>query len=332
MNLSFLTRFRKSNNEVLRWIRQMKKSPVFKRARFDVYSPSLNPQRLVILLGQMHTVWKGKIGDRERKKIVGCQARLCSYYAFLRQTHGLTEFGGEGMYEGLDVEAMHLTCAPLYKEMEKRLGLPEQVAVEELARTAGKILWELGKEWQRELRLQRNVPRIQLYAAAVSGQTLFHFLCEGDVRVYGIEGEQAYQHVLENINHLGEQMRKLEDTYEMRIVKQQGGRARDEKQVETVKQYNALVKEFNRVIGSDIRERATMEILLEKSQTAPLVVFTMGVGHRKNYLQLVNEYFKDSSTAFVFVTPPELLVNWWVAIGVPLLILIGVVIANGWIA
>ena len=97
-------------------------------------------------------------------------------------------------------------------------------------------------------------------------------------------------------------------------------------ELEAVKQYNALVKEFNAVIGSDVREQATLEILGKKSLSSHLVVFTMGVGHRKNYLKLVDVYLKDSKTAFLFITPPELLTNWLLLLGLPLLILLGLLL------
>jgi len=324
MNLAFFSRFSKTRktNGTFRIVDHIRKHPVFKKSRVDLYTSDFHPEKLVVLLGQMHTVWKGKIGNRERKKIVKCQARLCSYYAYFEQFHNINKFGGEGLYDGLEISYRDTASFDLYRQLEKKLSIQRPVRLEQLAKVASRILAELGKDWHNELRLQRNLKRIQVYAAAVSGQTLFNFLNEGRIRVFPVEGERAYQHVLEKINHLGDRIAKLEQSYELKVVRQRGGKVKTEKESEVIKQYNALVKEFNRIIGSDLRERATMDILKEKSELEKVVVFTMGVGHRKNYLKLADQFFRGKKTAFVFITPPELLINWWIAIGMPFVLLL----------
>ena len=324
MNLSFLSRFSKSrkSNAIFQIVDHIQKHPVFKGARIDVFTPTLHPEKLIVLLGQMHTVWKGRIGNRERKKIVNCQARLCSYYAYFEQFHNVAEFGGEGIYAGLQTSFRDRLIFGLYELIRNKLGVPRDIRLEQISSAARDILKELGAEWHQELRAQNDLKKIQMYAGAVSGQTLFSYLNDGRIRVYPIEGEKDYQNVLRGIDNLGRRIEKLEQSYEMKVVRQRGGRPKNSAELEAVKQYNALVKEFNAVIGSDVREQATLEILRKKSLSSHLVVFTMGVGHRKNYLKLVDVYLKDSKTAFLFITPPELLTNWLLLLGLPLLILL----------
>ncbi|MDP2691956.1 MAG: hypothetical protein Q8O95_06175 [bacterium] len=333
MNLAFFSRFSKHRkvNSVFQILSQMRRHPVFRWARFDVYTPTLHPKKLILLLGQVHTVWKGKIGNRERRKIVNCQARLCSYYAYLEQFHQVRQFGGEGIYDGLESRFYDQVSFALYQEMEEKLGFHRPVLLDQITAVAKKILKELGEEWHKVLLDQRDLSRIQRLSAAVSGQTLFNFLSEGRVRVYPIEGEGAYQHVLQGISQLGARISKLENTSEFRMVRQRGGKSKSVKESEVILQYNALVKEFNQVIGSDLRERATMEILRKKAEEDSLVVFTMGVGHRKNYLRLVDEYLRGSGVAFVFVTAPELRVSWWIVIVVPMVILGGLMFLGWWL-
>lgn len=331
MNLAPFVRFHKARrtNRIWQIIQHVKSHPVFRRARIDLYSPTVDPDKLIVLLGQVHTVWKGKIDNSTRKKIVACQARLCSYYAYFEKAQGIKKFGGEGIYEGLTTNFQDRESFKLYQQEEKSLAIKKPVPVEKFASVSEKILSKLGGEWQQAMREQNDLKKIQTLAAAVSGQTLFNYLNEGRIEAYPIEGERAYQHVLEGINQLGERIRKLEETEEMRYVKQRGGKAKTEKEAEKVKQYNALVKAFNQLIGSDVRERATMEILKQKAQQETLVVFTMGIGHRKNYLKLDDEYLKGTRTAFLFITPPELRLNLWWLIGLPLLIL-GILLWLSW--
>lgn len=289
-------------------LQQLKKSEVFKGARFDVFLPKEEAKKLVVILGQVHTVWRGKIGNRERKNVVRCQERLLRYYAYFADDLGLQRFGSEGMYEGLETSFQDQRCFKLYREVEKAVGVEN-------------ILVELGRRWHRALREKTDEDALRLYAAAVCGQTLFQYFRSSKVVSYPIEGEVAYQHVLRGVNHLGERIRKLEDSFELRAVRQRGGVAKDQKEAEKVAQYNALVREFNTVIGSDLRERATLGLLRERLSQDDLVVLTMGVGHRENYRRLAPDFCEANRTAFVFVTPPELLMSWWWMIGVPVLIL-----------
>ena len=111
------------------------------------------------------------------------------------------------------------------------------------------------------------------------------------------------------------------------MLRQRGGKVKTEKEVTLLKQYNTLVKAFNASIGGNLREQATLALLKEKAEHKPLVVFTMGIGHRRNYLSLINHFFKGTRTAFVIITPPALLLNGWIVFGVPVLVLVIVFLA-----
>lgn len=332
MNHSFFARFSKhrKTNEVLRSLDALKSSAVFRGARCDTYLPTLQPTRLIVLLGQVHTVWKGKIGNRERKNIVNCQARLCAYYEYFEQFHGVREFGGEGLYEGVETSFSDGACFQLYAEIEKKLEIQRPVPIEQIPRVAKDILGELGRRWHEAILEKSDLQKIQLYAAAVSGMTLFNFLNDEKVHVFPVEGESAYRQVLSGVNRFGEEIEKLDQTSEMRSIRQRGGKVKTQQELQVLKRYNKVVEDFNRVLTSDIRERATLELMMEKASQSPVVVFTMGVGHRKNYLRMVPSVVRGSTTAFLFVTPPELRPNLWLLIGLPVLILVVLVVINTW--
>lgn len=296
-------------------LQQLKKSEVFKGARFDVFLPKGEAKKMVVILGQVHTVWRGKIGNRERNSVVRCQERLYRYYGYFSEVFGLKSFGSEGMYEGLETSFQDQRSFQLYREVEKKVG-------------AENILSELGRRWHEALLAKKDEEALKLFATAVCGQTLFQYFQQGKVVSYPIEGEAAYQYVLLGVNHLGERIRKLEDSPEFRAVRQRGGKIKDEKEAEKVRQYNALVREFNAVIGSDLRERATLSLLRERLLHEDLVVLTMGVGHRENYRRLARDFCETHQAVFVFVTPPELLVSWWWMIGIPVLILLALLLMN----
>lgn len=310
-------------NHVFRIIDVFRNHLVMKGARLDVACGIADPQKVVIILGQVHTVWRGKIGHRERRQIVACQARLCSYYALFEELYDLTEFGGEGLYEGVSTDFADRKCFELYEPIRRRLVADNRVLTpEELPTVAVKILDELAKRWQEELRHQRDIGTLRLYASAVSGQTLFNFLTPNEIRVFGVEGEEAYRKVLKVVDELGERLAQLEQTHAFRAVRQRNGKVQTSKERDAVLLYNELAEQFNRMIKSDIRERATLELLVEKAKKADMTVLTMGYGHRKNYLRLARRSLKGTDIAFVFLTPPELLPHLWLRIGVPVLFLL----------
>lgn len=321
MNFRFLFPFLKKENFVLKSISDLKKHWAFKKSRFDLYLPTLQPDRLIVLLGQIHTVFSGSISNRERKKIVACQARLVQFYDYFYTVHEITSFGSEGMYEGFS-GGDDLRSFKLYDRVIETLRVEKPFTEDEILLIPPEILSELGRLWQEELKAPSSTEVLQNLAMAVCGQTLFDYLQEGKIRSFPIEGERQYKRVLDGITALGKEIERQENTYEMRVVKQRGGKSSNDKEAEAVRKYNALVKEFNAVIGSDIRERASLDILRQRSQHAPITVFTMGVGHRKNYLKLTPEFFGETKTAFLFITPRELLPNWWLILGLPALILL----------
>ena len=317
----------------------MKKSGVFRGAKFDLYTPTLDPQHLVVVFGQSHPVLTGKINNRQLKQIVGCQSRLVMYYAYFHGTYGIKKFGGEGLHG--DVNDLYLSVGktgPLYEAAMKQFfpGLTkEKMTWRDMYDTAKKIIFYLGGLWRDALRT-KNDPEIRKYAQTVDGQAYYDFLTPADIVIYPVEGEKQYQHVLENVKKLEREIEAMDNNYDYRVAKSKLGKTNkrsdfSEKEIRLLKQRGELVKEFNRVLGSDFRERATMQIMRERADKEEITVFTMGVAHRKNYRKLVNEYLKNTRTAFLFVRAPELIPRYWVGI-VGLLGLLGFLgLVWGWV-
>ena len=324
MNFSKFLIFSKKakKNRVIQAVLGMKKSGVFKGAKFDLYTPTLNPQHLVVVFGQSHPVLTGKINNRQLKQITGCQSRLVMYYAYFHGTYEISKFGGEGLHG--DVNDLYLSigsAGPLYTAAMKRFfpGLTrEKMTWQNMSETAKKNISYLGGLWRNALRM-KNDSEIRKYAQTVDGQAYYDFLTPADIVVYPVEGETQYQHVLENVKKLEREIVAMDNNYDYRVAKSKLGRTNkrsdfSDKEIRLLKEHGKLVKEFNRVLGSDFRERATMEIMRERADKEEIVVFTMGVAHRKNYKKLVNEYLKNTRTAFLFVRAPELIPRYWVQI------------------
>ncbi len=321
MNTSRLARWTKAwdTNPIWAQIKQLRSAELFRGARFDIFSSTTNPQRLIVLLGQVHTVWSGSISNRQRQQIVRCQARLASYYDHFIHRHQVNRFGAEGLYEGIDTRFSDQQVFQLYRESEKQLKIRPGDHEQGIYAVAVRLFAHLGAKWQEALRFRHSTKLIQQLAASVSGQTLLNYWMEGQLETYPVEHQRAYQQVLKGVNQLGQQIQKLQNTQEIRFVVQRGGKATNAKEAQAVRQLNALIIRHNKLLGSDIRERATFTLLLEEVEKSSPVVFTMGIGHRRNYIKLCSEFLKGSDTAFVVVTPPELRVSWLIKLGLPIL-------------
>jgi hypothetical protein len=341
MNFSKFLIFSKKakKNHLIQAISTMKKHPAFKGAKFDLYTPTLNPQHLVVVFGQSHPVLTGKINNRQLRQITGCQSRLVMYYAYFHGTHKIQKFGGEGLHG--DANDLYLAAGkatPLYADAMKRLfpGLTkEKMTWQDMYDSAKKIVSYFGDLWRSALRI-KNEADTRRYAQAVDGQAFYDFLTPANIVVYPVEGEKQYQHVLENVRRLEKEIVAIENNYDYRtasskLKKTNKRSAFTDKEINLLKQRGKLVKEFNRVLGSDFRERATMEIMRERADKEEIVVFTMGVAHRKNYFKIVNSYLKNTRTAFLFVRPPELVPRYWIQILGLLGVLVGLGLIWSWL-
>ncbi len=318
-------------NPVIQMVRAIRKHPVFRGAKFDFYTPSLNPEKLIVVFGQAHPVLTGKISNKQLRQITGCQSRLVSYYAFFHSQFGMTKFGGEGLHG--DANALYLSAGaatPLFDEAVQHLHLDVQKAGmswNSMLALAQKVISHIGGLWRDALRMS-NKRDIERYAQAVDGQAFYDYLSPAQIAMYPVEGETQYQHVLQNVRKLEQEIVALENNYDFRVAKSKLGRTNkrkdfSDKELDLLKKHQLLVKEFNRVLGSDFRERATMDIMRERADKEPLVVFTMGVAHRKNYKKLLHAYFSNTRTAFLFIRAPELVPKYWMQIVGLLVVLVG---------
>jgi hypothetical protein len=334
----FLSKTAKQNKLLLA-IKAMKKHLVFKGAKFELYTPTLNPDHLVVVFGQSHPVLTGKINNKQLKQIAGCQSRLVLYYAYFHSAFGIQTYGGEGLHG--DAHELYLSvgnAAPMYESAMKQFfpGVEKaKIALDQMHQVARKVIFYFGGLWRDALRMKDD-KNTRKYAQAVDGQAFYDFLTPANITVYPVEGEKQYQHVLQNVRKLEQEIVSMENNYDFRVAKSKLGKTRkmsdfSQKELDLIKKHQSLVKRFNKVLGSDFRERATLELMRERAEGAEIAVFTMGVAHRKNYFKLVNSFLKNTRTAFLFVRAPELRPKYWLQILVLLGVLVGLGLLWSWL-
>lgn len=302
----------------MKMIEELKSAETFRHARFDVFIPRVDAGKVIICLGQKHTVHRGKITKWGAKHIAKVQARLFEYYRHFHHKYELTSFGAEGVIANgkgsryrYNDDLLHQYLLP--KE-RKKLEAADDVAQYE---TIEKILKRLAVEWYRKMKmfghdLTHGQREIAPYASAVNGLRLYTYVAE-DVTFFPIEGEYEYQRVSSGVKKNQEEMIKLEKHRHYREAVRKKGKNLTREEYDAMEKYNQLVKAFNKAIRSNYREKASLALSLqnisdEDGDGIDVTVFTMGIGHRTNYKWLVPRYLKRTDAAFVLITPPEL---WW---------------------
>lgn len=322
MNIYRFRKFIKSENfgPALRFVDVLKKTDTFSKARFDVYIPRVATSKVIVCLGQKHTVLRGHITRWGAKHIAKVQARLFSYYRYFHQKWKVDSFGAEGVIaNGVGNKFRYgdefLNMALTDKELAVLKAEDEAVGIGLI--TA--ILKRLSLEWYRKMKiyghdLAYGQKEIAPFASAVNGLRLYSFLAE-NVHFYPIEGEAAYNKVASEVERTQSEMIALEKTMDFRNAKLKRGKDLSEAEYNAAMKYNELSKQFTVALKSHFREKASFELAMQNLQSIEgelenleFTVFTMGIGHRSNYKWLAPRYLKDPDVAFVLITPPEL---WW---------------------
>lgn len=326
----------------LKLINQLKTAETFKHARFDVFVPRAATGKVIICLGQKHTVHQGKITKWGAKSIAKVQARLFEYYRYFHHKWNVHSFGAEGsIANGKGSKFRYhdelLEEALLTKEIEQLKAEDEAVHLD----TVTKILKRLAIEWYRKMKifghdLNYGQREIAPYAAAVNGLRLYNYLAE-NVSFYPIEGESAYMQVSAGVKKNQDEMIRMESDLNYRSARSKKGKNLTQAEYDAMVKYNGLARDFNKAIKSNYREKASLALALEnlghgdvafKVDKLALTVFTMGIGHRTNYKWLAPRYLKTADAAFVLITAPEL---WWwkhvVGLAFKILLLTGIGVA-----
>ncbi len=368
--------------DALKFVAQLKTTDIFKKARMDVYVPRADTSRVIVCLGQKHTILRGKITKWGAKHIAKVQARLFSYYRYFNQKWEVASFGAEGVIAREKGSAYKYHDDLLREHLEDREEKELEAADEAVSiETVERILKRLAVEWWRKMKLfgqdlEHGEQEIAPFAAVVNGLRLYNYVAE-HVLFYPIEGEGAYKKVSDGVRASEAEMIKMRQTdFHLKAALEKQGKGLTQEEYDAMIKYNRLSQDFNRAITSTYREEASLALALEKfeeeaagaarmsgvgvgegekegaaslryaleatstgsalgeeatSATASVLVFTMGIGHRSNYMRLVPRYLKYKDAAFVLITPPEL---WWwkhvVGIVVKLLIVVGLAGVAGW--
>jgi len=270
--------------------------PLMKRARIDVKSKSKAVNKLIIGIGQIHPVHKGKFSRSAARKIGSVQGWIHDCCLYCYDTMGVRSFGQEG-FSGQ-------AGAILKARMDPRTiaELEQAVRMEGSVRS---VLLKVADKWQMALKLH-NEKDISKNATALNGLGLLQAM-KPDVSMFPIEQKDVHGRIGEGIAKLQDEMARIEASKEYKSVQYKKGKGLTKPEYNSIMRRNALVKAFNKALKHPERNRSIFREVVEFSEQHDITVFVLGQAHRGGILTLANRHLPEG-TLFVWITPKEL---WW---------------------
>jgi len=277
-------------------LKKLGHSSQLKRSRIDVRSAKREGlDKIVIGIGQIHPVMRGRFARFEAQRIGRVQAwifELCSYFYSASSVHS---FGQEGFSSATD-EVMHARLSEtMLKKLRSKIDQHSEVDT---------FFKHAAKEWRAALRSQDKKKKSET-VSALNGLALLQAM-ESDVSIFPIEQQAVHGAIGQNIDRLQKEIGALEHTSAFASYKKKAGKGLTKDEYDIAMQRNALIKEFNKMIKHPSRDKSILREILKHADT-PMTVFVLGQGHRHAFLRLAKSHIPDD-TLFVWITPPSL---WW---------------------
>jgi hypothetical protein len=275
-------------------LRSILEDPAFRRCRVT-RTGRADASRLVVALGQVHPVLRGRYEKFQARRIAMVQAWIYRAALCLLERHGLHAFGQEGLsFEGVRGGKFRMEGA-LLDDIRRALqrSVPEN------------FLRQTAVEWRRALRSGdgRTASRT---VATLNGLTLLQAV-HGDAALFPIEQRSVHGTITAAIDALQQRIARAEASAVYQASRSKGGKNLTKQEYAAAMERNTLVKEWNALLKHPERDRAIFREIVEAAGDQVLTVFVLGEGHRSGMLRLAKRE-GPSDMLFVWVTPKAL---WW---------------------
>ena len=290
-----LTMFKKEGVAVDK-INQLKAVVELKRARIDLRSINRKGlKRLIIGIGQIHPIAKGRFAYLEARRIGKVQAWIFDLCRLLSMKFGVKSFGQEGFsLPGGGVIRARIDST-IINDLKRTL---------EKHSSTGEVLLKVTNEWRKSLK-RKDKEEIFKAIAKLNGLALLQAI-DPHVTVFPIEQMAVHGIIGENLNRLQKEIGALEKTSEFKSYRRKGGKKLTKNEYTIAVQRNALIKEYNKMLKHPDRERSILREVLEHADQ-PVTAFALGQGHCHELLKLARSHMPED-VLFAWITPPQL---WW---------------------
>ena len=275
-------------------LKEIAEDPSMRRARFSVIGKS-DAARLIVALGQVHPVLRGRFEGFQARRIGRVQAWVYRASLLLLERFGLKAFGQEGLS----------VAGERGKNYRMEGSLLDDIARGLQNREPEKYLLSIASEWRSALR--RNDDRTRgRTVATLNGLTLLQAI-HHDASIFPIEQHAVHGSLSAAVDELQQRIARVEASPAYRSVRAKDGKKLTPQEYQAAMERNALVRQWNTLLKHPERDRAIFREVLEASMEKPLTAFVLGEGHRAGFLRLARREL-PTDTLFVWITPKEL---WW---------------------
>ncbi len=286
----------KKEGQAVEMIRKIRRAPEYKRARIDIRSTRRKDlKRLVIGIGQIHPVMRGKFTYGQARQIGKVQAWIFEACQYLQETFGVHSFGQEGFSASDAGMVIARLDSGLIRELEQAIDHHDDIQ---------KVLLKSAQAWRRSLKFPDKEAR-QEAVTKLNGLAILQ-ATHPRITFFPIEQGSVHGVIGENLKRLQKEMGALQTSSAYQSYRRKGGKNLTKDEYAVAVQHNTLVKEFNRMIKHPDRERSILREVL-KHADRPVTVFILGQGHRHQFLRLAKTHLPDDAL-FAWITPPQL---WW---------------------
>lgn len=252
--------------------------------------------RLILGIGQIHPVHRGKFTRSLSRKIADAQAWIFTLTDFLHRTWGVREFGQEG-FSAAGEDPVHARLDP------QILGdLKAELAREGSVRS---LLRQVAGRWRKALR-RKDAAEVRHTATVLNGLTILQSLYS-DVSLFPIEQVDVHGRLGEGIGYLHDEIAALEASSSYRGFQAKGGKGLTQEEYDAATRRMTLGKQFHALLNHPERDRSIFREVVEHAEGRAMTVFVLGQAHRGRQLKLAKEYL-PADALYVWITPPQL---WW---------------------
>jgi len=271
---------------------RFRRAPGFRGARIELRGHR-SAARLIVGVGQMHPVLRGKFEAFQARKIANIQAWILHCCESLADD-GVQAFGEEGF------------SSPQSGQMAFGMITPEHA--EEIRRAVGRVhgpeafLRDTAREWRSALR-RRDPAAVSAAAARLNALVVLQAF-RPEIPVFPIEQQDVHGAIGEGIRRVQDELEACTASPAYQSALAKGGRGLTREEYDAVEHRNGLVQAFNKILSHPERDRSMFREILRHAEGRPVTAFVLGQAHRPRMLRLAREHL-DPDTVFAWVSPPQ---------------------------
>lgn len=247
--------------------------------------------RLIIGIGQMHPVLRGKFWGFQSRKIAKVQAWIFGVCEEM-VLKGVCTFGQEGY------SAPAGTIARIDQTLLQKWG-------ERISSSADvpSFLQRMGRAWRRAL-MKGEITNAHEYALALNALSVLQVLYPR-VSIFPIEEKEVHQRMGAQLDALHAQMEHVELSPAFAHAKSKQGRGLTQEEYAAVQRFNALAQLFQETLSHPLRDEAIFSLVVRHADTLPITVFVLGQAHKAAQRAQARAHL-PSDCLCVWITPPQL--------------------------